>query len=48
MDPAEIRRRNLIPPSKLPYTTPTFWTYDSGDFPRILDQCLRGQRLEGL
>ena len=23
MDPAEIRRRNLIPPSKLPYATPT-------------------------
>jgi aerobic carbon-monoxide dehydrogenase large subunit len=41
MDPAEIRRRNLIPPSKLPYATPTFWTYDSGDFPRILDQCLQ-------
>ena len=48
MDPAEIRRRNLIPPSKLPYTTPTFWTYDSGDFPRILDQCLQVERLEGL
>jgi carbon-monoxide dehydrogenase large subunit len=40
MDPADIRRRNLIPPSKLPYTTPTFWTYDSGDFPRLLDKCL--------
>ena len=23
IEPAEIRRRNLIPPSKLPYTTPT-------------------------
>jgi aerobic carbon-monoxide dehydrogenase large subunit len=38
--PDEIRRRNLIPPSKLPYTTPTFWTYDSGDFPRLLDKCI--------
>jgi carbon-monoxide dehydrogenase large subunit len=47
MDPAEIRRRNLIPPSKLPYTTPTFWTYDSGDFPRILDQCLQVSDWQG-
>src|SRR6201989_3324193 len=27
MDPAEIRRRNLIPPNKLPYATPTLWNY---------------------
>ena len=40
MDPAEIRKVNLIPPSALPYTTPTFWTYDSGEFSRILDKCL--------
>src|SRR5262249_41357061 len=29
IEPAEIRRRNLIPPSKLPYATPTLWNYDS-------------------
>ena len=40
IDPAEIRRRNLIPPQKLPYATPTFWSYDSGEFERILDKCL--------
>jgi carbon-monoxide dehydrogenase large subunit len=40
MDPAEIRRRNLIPPAKLPYATPTFWTYDSGEFSRLLDKCV--------
>ena len=34
MDAAEIRRRNLIPPTKLPYTTPTHWVYDSGEFVR--------------
>ncbi len=39
-DSADIRRRNLIPPSKLPYTTPTYWTYDSGNFEHILDKCL--------
>jgi aerobic carbon-monoxide dehydrogenase large subunit len=40
MDRAEIRRRNLIPPSKLPYTTPTHWVYDSGEFARLMDKCI--------
>jgi aerobic carbon-monoxide dehydrogenase large subunit len=40
MDPAEIRRRNLIPPNKLPYSTPTLWTYDSGEFERLMDKCI--------
>ena len=40
MDPDEIRRRNLIPPEKLPYSTPTLWTYDSGEFVRLMDKCL--------
>ena len=48
MEPAEIRRRNLIPPDKMPYATPTLWTYDSGEFVRLLDKCVDEQRLEGL
>src|SRR5689334_14850535 len=40
MEPAEIRRRNLIPTDKLPYATPTLWTYDSGEFQRLLDKCI--------
>jgi aerobic carbon-monoxide dehydrogenase large subunit len=40
MEPAEIRRRNLIPPAKLPYTTPTHWVYDSGEFARLMDKCI--------
>ncbi len=40
MDPAEIRRKNLIPPSKLPYTTPTHWVYDSGEFAKLMDTCI--------
>jgi aerobic carbon-monoxide dehydrogenase large subunit len=40
MDPAEIRRRNLIPPSKLPYATPTLWNYDSGEFERLMNKCI--------
>src|SRR5262245_56744362 len=40
MNPAELRRRNLIPPDKLPFTTPTMWVYDSGEFARLLDKCI--------
>ncbi|HEY8579815.1 MAG TPA: xanthine dehydrogenase family protein molybdopterin-binding subunit [Beijerinckiaceae bacterium] len=40
MDPAELRRRNLIPPSRMPYPTATGQTYDSGDFPAIFEQAL--------
>jgi carbon-monoxide dehydrogenase large subunit len=40
MDPAEIRRKNLIPTAKLPYTTPTHWVYDSGEFVKLMDTCI--------
>src|SRR5581483_3612061 len=32
IDPAELRRRNLIPPERMPYKTPLTFTYDSGRF----------------
>ena len=32
IDPAELRRRNLIPPSAMPYKTPNGPIYDSGEF----------------
>src|SRR5512139_105976 len=32
MTPDALRRKNLIKPSQLPYTTPTGKVYDSGDF----------------
>ncbi len=32
MDPAELRRRNLIPPIETPYNTGFIFTYDSGEF----------------
>ena len=47
MDGAEIRRRNLIAPDKLPYSTPTFWTYDSGEFGRLLDKCVESSDPKG-
>src|SRR5213079_2952087 len=40
MDVAEIRRVNLIAPDKFPYSTPTLYTYDSGEFARLLDKCV--------
>ncbi len=47
MDPAEIRRKNLIPPSKLPYTTPTHWVYDSGEFVKLMDTCIQASDPKG-
>ncbi|MDX3074106.1 xanthine dehydrogenase family protein molybdopterin-binding subunit [Streptomyces sp. NPDC088354] len=40
LDPAELRRRNFIPPESFPYTTPTGRTYDSGEYARALDLAL--------
>jgi carbon-monoxide dehydrogenase large subunit len=40
LSPVEIRRRNFIQPHHLPHTTPTGLTYDSGNFPAILEQTL--------
>ena len=47
IDPAEIRRRSLIPPDKLPYATPTMWTYDSGEFARLFDKCVEASDPKG-
>jgi carbon-monoxide dehydrogenase large subunit len=47
MEPAEIRRRNLIAPNKLPYTTPTHWVYDSGEFQRLMEKCIEASDPKG-
>ena len=47
IDPAEIRRRNHIQPDALPYKTPAGTTYDSGDFPAILDKALAAADWDG-
>jgi aerobic carbon-monoxide dehydrogenase large subunit len=39
-DPAELRMRNLLRPEQFPYTGPTGWQYDSGDYPRALQLAL--------
>ena len=48
LDPVELRRRNFIPPSAMPYNTTAGWTvgaaagwtYDSGDFARLTERCI--------
>ncbi|MBV8533981.1 MAG: molybdopterin-dependent oxidoreductase, partial [Alphaproteobacteria bacterium] len=40
LDRAEIRRRNLILPTAMPYKTPLGPTYDNGDYPRLLSRAL--------
>jgi aerobic carbon-monoxide dehydrogenase large subunit len=41
VDPIELRRRNLIRPSEMPYRTPGGYVYDSGNFEAALDKALR-------
>ncbi|HEX6489067.1 MAG TPA: xanthine dehydrogenase family protein molybdopterin-binding subunit [Candidatus Dormibacteraeota bacterium] len=40
LDPAELRRRNLIAKDAFPYSTATGATYDSGDYEAALDKAL--------
>jgi carbon-monoxide dehydrogenase large subunit len=47
IDRAEIRRRNLLQPSDLPYRTHVGEVYDSGDFARMLEGALRAGDWQG-
>jgi carbon-monoxide dehydrogenase large subunit len=40
IDRVELRRKNLIPPSAMPYKAPSGQTYDSGEFESVLDKAL--------
>jgi carbon-monoxide dehydrogenase large subunit len=40
LDPAEIRRRNLLRPADMPHLTLTNQRYDSGDYPAALEAAL--------
>jgi aerobic carbon-monoxide dehydrogenase large subunit len=40
IDRVELRRRNLIPASAMPYKTALVYTYDSGEFEAVMDKCL--------
>jgi carbon-monoxide dehydrogenase large subunit len=39
-DPAEVRRRNFVPPQRFPYRTVSGYVYDSGAYARALDRAL--------
>ena len=55
IDPVELRRRNYIAPSAMPYDTTAGWkvgaavgwTYDSGDFARLTDRAIELADWEG-
>jgi len=40
LDPAELRRRNMIRPDQFPYQNPMGQVYDCGQFEKLLDQGL--------
>ena len=40
VDPAELRRKNFIPPDAFPYETPVVLTYDSGNYEGALNKAL--------
>jgi carbon-monoxide dehydrogenase large subunit len=40
LDPLELRRRNLIPSSAMPFKTGLVFTYDCGDFARVMNLAL--------
>jgi carbon-monoxide dehydrogenase large subunit len=47
VDRIEIRRRNLITPSRMPYKTAVGTTYDSGEFPAVFDAALARADIAG-
>ena len=46
LDPAELRRRNLIGADEFPYRTPSGGLYDSGDYEACLDDALELARYD--
>ncbi len=42
MDPADVRRRNVVAPAAFPYTTPSGAVYDTGEYAAALDAVLDG------
>ena len=41
IDPVELRRRNHIRPEQIPYKAPSDMTYDSGNFPAVLERAIK-------
>jgi carbon-monoxide dehydrogenase large subunit len=47
IDAVEIRRRNAIPPSAMPYKTALLFTYDCGEFEKVMDIALEMADVQG-
>jgi carbon-monoxide dehydrogenase large subunit len=47
LDPAALRRRNLIGPQQMPFRTGLVFTYDSGDFPRGMAMAIEAADVAG-
>ncbi|MBM3592410.1 MAG: xanthine dehydrogenase family protein molybdopterin-binding subunit [Alphaproteobacteria bacterium] len=47
LDPAELRRRNMIRPEQMPYKNAMGQSYDSGSFEKIMDQALVAAHWQG-
>jgi carbon-monoxide dehydrogenase large subunit len=41
-DPAQVRRRNVVPPDKFPFETKGGAVYDSGEYAKAIDRVLEG------
>lgn len=48
MDPADVRRRNLIAPDAFPYATPGGAVYDTGEYVQALERVLGAGDYQGL
>jgi aerobic carbon-monoxide dehydrogenase large subunit len=48
LDPAEVRRKNLIPSDAFPYVTASGAHYDSGDYAKALDLALEHSKYDEL
>jgi len=47
IDRVELRRRNHIRADQIPYRAPSGMTYDSGDFPAVLEKALEAAEWDG-
>ncbi len=48
LDPADLRKKNFIPPEKFPYKSVTGWEYDSGAYEAALDKAMEKIGYAGL
>src|SRR3974390_939938 len=47
IDPAELRRRNYVPPSAMPFKTALTFTWDSGEFEKNMDLAMELADVKG-